>query len=40
MPAEFPSGKYQWCIVVIRGKDGQWIEDVSPPSETWTLNRQ
>ena len=40
MPADFPSGKYQWRIVVIRGQDGKWLEDVSPPSETWTLNRQ
>ncbi len=40
MPADFPSGYYQWRIVVIRGRDGNWLEDLSLPSETWTFNRE
>lgn len=39
MPADFPSGKYQWRIVVIKGKDGKWMEDLSLPSDAWTLLR-
>ncbi len=39
MAADLPAGRYQWRIVVIRGRDGKWIEDLSLPSDTWTLLR-
>ena len=40
MPADYPPGKYRWRIVVIQGKDGKWAANLSPASETWSLDRQ
>lgn len=40
MPADFPPGRYHWRIVVIQGKEGKWIADLSLASETRSLNRQ
>ena len=34
MPVEFPSGKYQWRTVAIRGNDAKSLVDVGLPSET------
>lgn len=34
----FYPGKYNWRIVVIRGEDGRWEKDLSPPSETGTFS--
>ena len=31
-------GTYNWQIIVIRGRDGRWEEDLTPPSETWTFS--
>ena len=34
----FYPGRYNWRIVVIRGENGKWEEDLSPPSETRTFS--
>ena len=33
----FGSGWYHWQIVVIQGKNGQWIQDLSRPSQEWAF---
>lgn len=40
MPASFPSGTYQWRIVIIRGQEGTWMQNLSLPSEIRVLTRQ
>ncbi len=40
MPRDFPQSRYQWRVVVIRGRDGKWMADLSLPSDSWTLEYQ